>query len=84
MDSSIDGNEDQLLTTTTEPPYDPFRFLIICSPGSKKRNTCEKCTKVTRDPNTYKMCCENKRGVRTWCEKFLNPSVWMKEAHSIS
>lgn len=55
--------------TTT---VDPFRFLKLCAPGSNRRNTCEKCTKVTRDPKTYKMCCENISGVGRWCRTFLD------------
>ncbi|GFQ64761.1 uncharacterized protein TNCT_530011 [Trichonephila clavata] len=60
--------DNEAATTTV----DPFRFLKLCSPGSERRNTCEKCTKVTRDPKTYKMCCENISGVGRWCRTFLD------------
>ncbi|GBM11350.1 hypothetical protein AVEN_13579-1 [Araneus ventricosus] len=67
------GDALQTVTgATAEPTTDPFRFLLLCAPGSERRNTCEKCTKVTRDPNTYKMCCENTSGVRRWCRTFLD------------
>ncbi|GFT92160.1 uncharacterized protein NPIL_664681 [Nephila pilipes] len=60
--------DDDAPTTTV----DPFRFLKLCAPGSARRNKCEKCTKVTRDPKTYKMCCENISGVGRWCRTFLD------------
>ncbi|GIY33263.1 uncharacterized protein CEXT_526301 [Caerostris extrusa] len=65
--------EDGVTTpSTVETTYDEFRFVALCSPGSERRNTCEKCTKVTKDPKTYKMCCENLHGVRNWCRIFLD------------
>ncbi|CAL1261364.1 unnamed protein product [Larinioides sclopetarius] len=73
MEGTSIGDALQTATgATVEPTTDPFRFLLLCAPGSERRNTCEKCTKVTRDPNTYKMCCENTSGVRRWCRTFLD------------
>lgn len=58
-----------LLHRTTSAPVD--EALARCTPGSPRRNTCEKCAKVTRDDEAYLLCC-TQEGTQQWCEDFLN------------
>ena len=58
-----------LVHRTAALPVD--EALVRCQPGSYRRNTCEKCAKVTRDDSAYLLCCTQEKD-QQWCEDFLN------------
>ncbi|ATW29277.1 hypothetical protein BJP41_01725 [Candidatus Williamhamiltonella defendens] len=33
---------------------------------------CEKCCKVTKDPNSFQFCVDDKENTKDWCVDFLN------------
>ncbi|KAG8188577.1 hypothetical protein JTE90_007183 [Oedothorax gibbosus] len=43
-----------------------------CRHGGEVRNLCEKCAKVTKNEVVFPLCCQDKKGVASWCREFLD------------
>ncbi|CAN8000572.1 unnamed protein product, partial [Ixodes hexagonus] len=44
----------------------------LCPSSAAIRDLCQRCSKMTKDPKAFRMCCTNSKDARTWCASFLD------------
>ncbi|KAG0418453.1 hypothetical protein HPB47_004801 [Ixodes persulcatus] len=58
------------------PDVDLLRALgqgqDLCPSSAAIRDLCQRCSKMTKDPKAFRMCCTNSKDARTWCASFLD------------
>lgn len=44
----------------------------LCPTNLEVRDLCQRCSKRTKDPKAFRMCCSNSMSARVWCAAFLD------------